>query len=348
MIRIGIICPSEIAFRRFLPALFQCDEFEYVAVAIANEKEWFGEEAKSIPPNIRKSVLDEEREKAKKFQEEYGGSIVVGYEELITNSELDAVYIPLPPALHYMWARKALEMGKHVLVEKPATINESFTAGLIQLAKKKELALHENYMFVFHEQLKEIDEIVMSGRIGDFRIARIDFGFPRRKEGDFRYKKKMGGGALLDCGGYTLKYASMLLGDDVQIDCANLNYVNEFDVDLYGSATLSNKKGQTVQVSFGMDNQYKCDLEIWGSKGRLTSGRVLTAQAGFKPSCMLFMGNQQEKIDLSSDDTFLKSLKCFAKCMKNKSDRENAYEIIQKQASLVDEFLKVAKKNGES
>lgn len=348
MIRIGIICPSEIAFRRFLPALVQCDGFKYIGVAVASGREWFGKEYEKTSVELQRDVLEGEEEKARVFQEKFGGEIIIGYETLITSDVLDAIYIPLPPALHYKWARKALESGKHVLVEKPATIEKGLTTELIRLARQNDLALHENYMFVFHEQLKEINEIVSKGRIGEIRCIRIDFGFPRRKQGDFRYVKKMGGGALLDCGGYTLKYASMLLGDDVRIECANLNFVNEFDVDLYGSATLSNKQGQVAQVSFGMDNQYKCDLEIWGSKGRLTSGRVLTAQAGFKPTCTLFIGNEQEVIGLSSDDTFLKSLQCFARCVASKQERENLYRVIQKQADLVDDFVSVVNSHEKS
>lgn len=343
MIRIGIICPSEIAFRRFLPALVQCSEFEYAGVAVASDEEWFGAEYKGIDAGRRAAVLKGEMEKARNFQEKYGGSIVSGYEKLITDEKIDAIYIPLPPALHYHWAEKALENGKHVLVEKPATIEKKFTDDLIRQAQQKKLALHENYMFVFHNQLREMKEIVAEGRIGDIRVIRIDFGFPRRSQGDFRYCKQMGGGALLDCGGYTLKYAAMLLGDDVQVDCAKLNYVDEFDVDLYGSATLSNKKGQVVQVSFGMDNQYKCDLEIWGSKGRLTSGRVLTAQAGFQPVCTLHIGSEQETIALSADDTFLKSLKYFAACVEDDGHREEAYEVIRRQADLVECFQAAVK-----
>lgn len=346
MIRIGIICPSEIAFRRFLPALVQCNEFKYVGVAVASEKEWFGAAYKEIAAERKEAVLKGEMEKAKSFQEKYGGSIVSGYEKLITDEEIDAIYIPLPPALHYEWASKALENGKHVLVEKPATIEKKLTNDLIRQAQQKELALHENYMFVFHNQLREMKEIVAEGRIGDIRTIRIDFGFPRRSQGDFRYIKKMGGGALLDCGGYTLKYAAMLLEGDVQVDCAKLNYVDEFDVDLYGSATLSNKKRQVIQVSFGMDNQYKCDLEIWGSKGRLTSGRVLTAQAGFQPTCTLFCGNEQETITLSADDTFLKSLKYFAACVEDGRHREEAYEVIRRQADLVERFLDAVNRCG--
>lgn len=344
MIRIAIICPSEIAFRRFLPALIKCDDFEYVGVAAANEIEWFGEDYEKTTAELRRKILQKELEKAEKFQEEYGGVVVTGYEELIENEKIDAVYIPLPPALHYKWAKKALECGKHVLVEKPATTSKQLTSELVQFARTKNLALHENYMFIFHQQLKDINQIVADGRIGEIRTIRIDFGFPRRSESDFRYVKELGGGALLDCGGYTLKYAAMLLGDDTRIDCAALNYIDEFDADLYGSATLSNQQGQVVQVSFGMDNQYKCELEIWGSEGRLISGRILTAPAGYEPTCTIITGNTQEEIKLSPDDTFMKSLQYFSACVECGQKRDESYGMIQRQSALVDEFSRMVKR----
>lgn len=340
--KIGILCPSEIAFRRFLPALKECENYEYVGVAAADIEEWFG--AKPTPENEEKckAVIEKEHAKAETFQEQYGGKIFSSYKELISSNEIDAIYIPLPPALHYKWAKMALENGKHVLVEKPATTDLECTDELIKIAKEKELALHENYMFAFHDQLKKIQEIVNSGELGDVRLYRINFGFPRRAKNDFRYAKALGGGALLDCGGYTLKYASMLLGDSAEIAYANLNYTDEFDVDLYGSAALINKNGETVQVSFGMDNSYKCELEIWGSHSSLTSGRILTAPAGFTPTYTITSNDGTRTENLPADDTFYKSLQHFSKCIEEKDVRENNYRTIRRQAALVDEFVKKA------
>ena len=336
MIRIGIICPSEIAFRRFLPALELCKEFEYIGVAVANSEEWYGEKAPADISKEQDSVLNAEFIKAQKFKDKYGGIIFESYSALINSPDVDAIYIPLPPALHYKWAKKALENGKHVLVEKPSTTNAKQTNELISIAKEKKLALHENYMFVFHKQLEEITNIISANELGDVRLYRIDFGFPKRPEGDFRYIGELGGGALLDCGGYTVKYASKLLGEDSYIKCADLNYVQEYDVDLYGSATLKNPNGEVAQVSFGMDNEYKCDLEVWGSKGRLLSGRVLTAPADLEPSCILKIGGNEKIIKLSSDNSFEKSILFFGECIKSEDIRMQEYRDMKKQAELVE------------
>lgn len=340
--KIGILCPSEIAFRRFLPALQKCEDYQYIGVAVADVEEWFGRTPEEVGKDKYEPVLAKEREKAETFEKQYGGKIFSSYRELIQSDETEAVYIPLPPALHYKWAKLALECGKHVLVEKPSTTDAGHTAELVEIAKKNGLALHENYMFAFHDQLKAINNIVEQGILGDVRLYRINFGFPRRAKNDFRYVKALGGGALLDCGGYTLKYASMLLGSTARIAYSHLNYTDEFDVDLYGSAAMINDQGVTVQISFGMDNSYKCELEIWGSEGCLTTGRILTAPAGFVPNYKIVKGQEVITENLPADDTFYKSLQHFKKCIENQETRIDTYQTIQRQADLVEEFIKKA------
>ena len=115
---VGIICPSEIAFRRFLPSLKRVEEFQFVGVAIASPEEWAGE-GKVTEATL--AVIDKERQKARTFVDCYGGRIFEGYQTLIDSPEVDVVYLPLPPALHYKWAKRTLEAGKNAYVEKPFT-----------------------------------------------------------------------------------------------------------------------------------------------------------------------------------------------------------------------------------
>lgn len=338
MIRIGIICPSEIAFRRFLPALQKADDkIRFAAIGIASPKEWFGNLT-----NISQKQIDEqqtrERTKAQTFTDQYGGEIIVGYGDLVTSEKIDAVYIPLPPALHHKWARKALEAGKHVFVEKPSTTCLADTDDLIQIASAKGLALHENYMFIYHNQLNTLDEIVKSGEIGDVRLYRISFGFPLRQLNDFRYKKSLGGGALLDAGGYCMKYANHLLGGNAKVVTASANDVVGFEVEMYGSATMINNDGIVAQLAFGMDNDYKCDIEIWGSKGTITSGRIMTAPADFVPSYTIKQNQNIETRQLPSDDAFLKSIVRFVECIENEYVRSEEYSILHTQEMLVEQF----------
>lgn len=337
MIRIGIICPSEIAFRRFMPALQKVEGVTFAAIAIASPEEWFGDLSKVSEQQIEVQQ-SREREKAQTFIEQYGGEIIVGYETLVSSDKIDAIYIPLPPALHHKWAKLALQNNKHVFVEKPSTTSLEDTMDLISVASEKGLALHENYMFVYHSQLEEIQSIVKSGEIGDVRLYRITFGFPRRAVNDFRYNKALGGGALLDAGGYCMKYANWLLGGDAHIATAQANYIDEFEVDMYGSATMKNADGQTAQIAFGMDNDYRCDIEIWGSKGTITSGRILTAPEGFVPKYTIKKNQDVETRLLSADDAFLKSIQRFVDCVEYATVRQEEYELLKKQEELVGEF----------
>lgn len=338
--RIGVICPSEIAFRRFMPALSKCDDLEFAGIAVYSKKERFSSE--EIPEEIFREKLQEEYVKASKFTEQYGGKIYNSYEEIVKSDDIEAMYIPLPPALHFKWAKMALEAGKHVLVEKPSTTSKEETDMLVALAAKNGLALHENYMFVYHNQISAVDDIIKKGEVGDIRLIRISFGFPMRSANDFRYNRALGGGALIDAGGYTMKYAAHLLGETAELTDAKMNYMDGFEVDMYGSATMVNQDGVTAQLSFGMDNNYKCDLEVWGSKGCLSTGRILTAPVGFTPTATIRNGNEDRLVDLPEDDAFLKSIKHFLKCICDEQTRMANYRSIVGQAALVNQFKKLS------
>lgn len=338
MIKIGIICPSEIAFRRFMPALRKAEkDIVFAGIGYASPEEWFGDTSKVSLEAIREQQ-ERESSKAKTFIDAYGGKIYRGYHALIESEDVDAIYLPLPPALHFKWAKMALENGKHVFVEKPSTTCLADTDELIRIASEKGLALHENYMFVFHDQLKAIDDVVARGEIGDVRLYRISFGFPRRAQNDFRYNKALGGGALLDAGGYTLKYADYLLGETAKVVTAQINYIPEFEVEMYGSATMVNDEGVTAQLAFGMDNDYKCEVEIWGSLGTIKTNRILTAPEGFVPRYTIKKNQDVDPHELPADDSFLKSILRFVECVGNENERITNYKVLIRQATLVSDF----------
>lgn len=345
MVRIGIICPSEIAFRRFLPALTTESNkklFEFIGVAFASPDEWFGDLSHVTQQQIA-SQQENEGNKAQSFINQFGGKVFKGYSSMIASNEIDAIYVPLPPALHFKWAKLALETGKHVMVEKPSTTCLKDSKKMVDIAKQKGLALHENYMFVFHNQIQAVNDIISDGvSIGIPRLYRISFGFPRRALNDFRYNKELGGGALLDAGGYTIRYATELLGTTAKITTAQVNYDKDFDVEIFGSATMVNEYGLTAQLAFGMDNDYHCDIEVWGSKGTLTSGRILTAPVGCVPKYTLKQNQEYTEHELPEDDAFGKSLQRFALCISTPAIREDNYTIIVRQAQLVQNFKDLA------
>lgn len=305
--RLGILGTADIAFRRFLPALSKCDGITYVGVA-------------SRTP-----------QKGEKFRETFGGEVYESYDALIADKSIDAVYVPLPPALHFEWGKKVLEAGKHLLMEKPFTTNLHDTERLLKLAEEKGLLVHENYMFLYHSQLAKVKQLIADEALGKIRLYRMSFGFPMRSQGDFRYNKELGGGALLDCGGYPVRLALELLGDTAKVVHSKLVQPEGFEVDLYGSAVMENDAGEVAQLSFGMDNAYQCQLEVWGSKATLIAPRIFTAGDGVKPSLILRTSSDESKMELDADDQFLHSIERFLK--------ENRNEYIFKQSALVSSIL---------
>lgn len=338
-VKVGIICPSEIAFRRFLPSLQKVSEFSFAGVAIASQEEWAGDGKVTAET---KAIIEKERQKAQTFIDSYGGKIYEGYQTLIESPDIDVVYLPLPPALHYKWAKIALQSGKHAYVEKPFTTSLKDTQELLSIAEEKKLAVHENYMFIFHRQLKAVQDLIAAGEIGKVRQYRVSFGFPRRAANDFRYNKALGGGALLDAGGYCMKYASWLLGDSARLVCANNYYEKEFEVDIFGSCTMINDEGTIVQMSFGMDCDYKCELEAWGSTGTLTTGRILTAPDGLEPDMVIKHNQDYITKKLPADNAFEKSIRRFYDCLTKDAIREDNYRVIERQSAFVGEFKKLS------
>ena len=315
--RLGILGAADIAFRRFLPALARCQDLEYIGVA-------------SRTPG-----------RALAFMEQFGGRIYSSYEELLADESVDAVYLPLPPALHYEWGKKTLQAGKHLLMEKPFTVKFSETRELLELAAKKNLVVHENYMFLYHSQLDQIRERIAGGEIGELRMIRSAFGFPFRGSEDFRYRKALGGGALLDCGGYPVRLVSELLGDTARVTQARLVQPKNFEVDLFGSAILENEHGICGQISFGMDNSYKCELELWGSKGCLRADRIFTAPAGFQPSLTVKSAAGEQNLSLPEDDAFLNSIRVFVNAVQDQTKRYHIRRDIEMQSVRIEMIRKV-------
>ena len=106
----------------------------------------------------------------------------------------------------------------------------------------------------------------------------------------------------------------------------------------YGVPDLTNAQGLTAQVAFGMDNSYKCSLELWGSKGTLYTNRVLTAPVGYEPQVIIKIGDNEQTYTLPADDSFGKSIAYFGDCIENEAKRVGHYAEIRQQAQLVAEI----------
>lgn len=315
--RWGVLGTAGIATRAVMPAIVKKDGCTLVAVASRSQ---------AAAETVGRS---------------FGIRAYGSYQALLDQENIDAVYIPLPNSLHFEWVCKALESGKHVLVEKSAFVTLDEAEQAVALARRKRLIIVENFQFQHHCQHSFVQKILSDGVVGEVRAFRASFGFPPfGGDENIRYKKELGGGALLDSGAYTLKAATFLFGDEFELLASHLEHSDKYDVDWFGGAFLVNKQKKVIaEVSWGFDNFYQCSYEIWGSKGKLVVPRAYTAKADFSPSVILERPDGVEEHRLQPDDHFAAMLKYFCRVAEAGDNNDELKKIVV-QAKLINAVIK--------
>lgn len=170
-------------------------------------------------------------EKAAPFEAFRPGLKVHGdYDALLADPDIDAVYIPLPNHLHVEWALKALSAGKHVLVEKPATLTAEEFEPLIAARDAAGKLAAEAYMIVHHPQWTWTREQVRSGAIGTLRHVAGRFTFDNRDPDNIRNRADAAGGALRDIGVYVIGSARFVTGEEPDEVQGAIEWENGVDV----------------------------------------------------------------------------------------------------------------------
>ncbi|MFD7349510.1 Gfo/Idh/MocA family protein [Streptomyces pharetrae] len=287
-LRLGVLGCAEFARRRMLPAMAAHHAVEIRAVASRSA----GRAAATAAP--------------------YGARPVTGYARLLADPSLDAVYLPLPAALHADWVEAALDAGKHVLAEKPLTTDPARTRALLERARGLGLVLRENTMFVHHGQHAVVRRLLAEGAIGRLRALHSAFTVPAPSEGDIRYDPELGGGCLADIGLYPVRAAVHLLGTRLDVAGAVLSVAAGRRVETSGAALLRRADGVSAQLTFGMEHAYRSRYELWGSEGRITVDRAFTPAAGHRPGLVLERASGTETVTLPAEDQAAASLTAFA------------------------------------
>lgn len=295
---------------------------------------------KGVRNNELVAVASRSLAKAQEFADVFDCNAIVGYDELLDIEDIEAVYIPLPTGMHFEWIMKALSKNKHVLVEKSAVNNFKEADEILALARKKNLAVVENFQFQHHSQHQFVKRLIESDEIGDIRCFRSSFGFPPFSvDSNIRYDKGLGGGALLDSGAYVLKATSFMMGNGFEVKSSFLSMNTDYNVDWFGGAFLVNEEKKIFsEVAFGFDNFYQCNYEVWGSKGKVTSTRAFTSKADFKPTILLEKQGYKEEIILPEDDHFKNMVEYFCKLVKEK-EFETEWKNISVQSELIDQVI---------
>ena len=214
-------------------------------------------------------------EKVNAFREEYGFEKAYGsYDELISDKEVQAVYIPLSNNLHLKWVKAALQNGKHVLCEKPLALNANEVKEMFECARANGVYLMEAYAYLHSPYVQSLKDDISSCVIGQVDYIESAFITQGYKE-DFRLHKEFGGGALYDLGCYCTTMILSLIDSEPDFVKAVAEFSDEA-VDVNTAAIVRFKNGVRASFNIGMilgqnTNSRFDRLYIHGTKGNIRS-----------------------------------------------------------------------------
>ena len=214
--------------------------------------------------------------------EEFGDQFSIprrhdSYEALLADPVVQVVYIATPHPLHAEWSIKAAEAGKHVLCEKPLTLNGAQAMAVVEAARRNDVFLMEAYMYRCHPQTARLVELIRAGAIGDVRVISATFSFDVGDAPASRLlRNDLGGGGILDVGGYCTSMARLIAGaaggadvaEPIEVTgCAHIGAVSR--VDEYAGATLLFPGGILAQLTTGVRATGDNVVRIVGSTGSI-------------------------------------------------------------------------------
>ena len=214
-------------------------------------------------------------EKVNAYKEKFGFEKgYVGYDALLTDKAVQAVYIPLPNNLHKEWVIKALQAGKHVLCEKPLALNAAEAEEMYRVAEANGVILAEAYAYLHSPYVKSVRDAVKSGVLGEIFYLETAF-VTQGYEEDIRLYKELGGGAMYDLGCYCTTMIGTLIDGETEYVKATTE-VNEHGADLFTAGIIKFKSGARASFNVGMmlgtaTNARFDRLYVHGTKGILRS-----------------------------------------------------------------------------
>ena len=199
------------------------------------------------------------------------------YADLLTDDDIDAVYIATIHPLHVEWAIKCAEAGKHLLIEKPISMNSAETAAMVNAARENDVFLMEAFMYRCHPQIAKMVELIQDGTIGDVQTIRATFGYRSGFNPQSRlYNREMGGGGILDIGCYTASMARKIAGAAANklflnpISVKGNGKIGPTGVDHIAAATLKFENDIIAEIICAVECNYGSGVTIYGTEGTLT------------------------------------------------------------------------------
>ena len=277
----GILSTAKIGIEKVIPAMQHGKLSKIVAIASRTH-----ESAREAAKNL-------------KIPKAFGS-----YQDLLDDTSIDAVYIPLPNHMHVPWTIKALAANKHVLCEKPIALTATEAKELLKETEKfPHLKVMEAFMYRHHPQWIRALELINGGGIGMVKTVHSFFSYYNDDPENIRNMVDIGGGGLMDIGCYCISLARLIFDEEPQRVFGKIEYDPGFETDRICSGILDFVQGTSTFTCSTQLVPYQ-RVNVFGTKGRIEIEIPFNAPPD-KPCKMLFQNNEIiEEIEIKICDQY--------------------------------------------
>jgi len=230
------------------------------------------------PNNQLFAVASKTPSKAKIFADKNGIENIYSYEEIVNNKEIDIIYVATTHNFHFDNAKLALEHGKHVLIEKPFTINAKQARELARIAREKNLFLMEAIWTRFLPSIKKLKKVITNHEIGEVKQTNISFGVFVEPKYEKRLKEPaLAGGVTLDMGIYPISFVCYLLGE-LPIKIKSMTRFSDLGVDEISNYMFQFPSGCLTNICTSYNLKMANVADVYGTNGFITSPQFPTGE----------------------------------------------------------------------
>lgn len=325
-IRWGVLGYARIARESVIPALLRASNSEFSALASRDE-------SKLVEARSRYDIP----------------RIYVGYEELLRDPAIDAVYIPLPNAQHREWTIRAAEHGKHILCEKPLGLNAGEVRQMTAACAANKVTLMEAFMYRYTDRVAQVREILRSGELGEIKFINASFRYPLDRPDSIKWDPALGGGSLYDVGCYPVNFIGFVVDEILgqpgsgiaKPESVSAESISAGGIDVIFSALLKYPADLIAAAHCGFNAQKRIAAEIIGTKGILEIPDTYFDNAG---SLTLIRGEERREIPVAKSDRYRLEIEDFADAILQK--RPPAFGLAEtlRNAEVLDRLFATAAK----
>jgi predicted dehydrogenase len=273
--------------------------------------------ARQVPEAAIVAVAARDPARARKFAGKHGiARVADGYDALLADPEIDAIYNPLPNSLHAQWSIRAMEAGKHVLCEKPLASNADEARTMVEAAARCNRLLVEAFHYRYHPLAARMKAIVDSGTLGPIRHIEATMCIPLVIPGDIRYRWELAGGASMDVGCYTINLVRFLAGAEPEVVRAEAR-LSSPKVDRWMTADFRFADGRTGRITCSLFSTQLLRLRalVRGDRGEMRVFNPIAPHIYHRLSVRTPDGTTTEHV--GGDATYTHQLRAFVDAVRN-------------------------------